>query len=253
MEQRFQGHSAIVTGAGTGIGLEICRQLAKDGASVLLNDLDTHLAEKAANAVNQEFGNCIGLGGNAADTEFIAEMVNTAANTFGKLTIAVANAGITLFGSFLNYSEESFNKVVKTNLGGSFFLAQAAARQMISQGGGGSILFMSSVTGIQAHKDLAAYGMTKAGLQLLAKTLVVELSPHGININAVAPGATATERTLEDPDYVSTWTALTPMGRPGSTQDVAGAVLYLVSEPARHITGQTLVVDGGWSALSPQP
>jgi NAD(P)-dependent dehydrogenase (short-subunit alcohol dehydrogenase family) len=88
---------------------------------------------------------------------------------------------------------------------------------------------------------------------MLAKNLVVEVAAHGINVNTVAPGATLTERTLEDPDYVSTWSRLTPMGRPGTVSDVASAAVFLVSDEARHITGQCLVVDGGWTALSPNP
>jgi NAD(P)-dependent dehydrogenase (short-subunit alcohol dehydrogenase family) len=139
------------------------------------------------------------------------------------------------------------------NLSGTFFLAQAAANQMIRQGSGGSLLFTSSVVGIQAHKGLAAYAMSKAAINMLAKNLVVEVSAHGINVNTIAPGATLTERTLEDPDYVSSWSQLTPMGRPGTVSDVASAALFLVSDEARHITGQCLVVDGGWTSISPNP
>src|SRR5690606_32192672 len=115
------------------------------------------------------------------------------------------NAGITLFGNFLEYSPESFNRVMAVNLGGTFFLAQAAAKEQIRQGRGGSLLFISSVTGHQAHKALAAYGMSKAALEMLAKHLVLELSSHGINVNTVAPGATLTERTAEDGEYAATW------------------------------------------------
>ncbi|MFI5195442.1 MAG: SDR family NAD(P)-dependent oxidoreductase, partial [Chitinophagales bacterium] len=172
---------------------------------------------------------------------------------YGKLDIVIANAGITLFGDFLTYPPESFFRVLQVNLGGSFFLAQSAANQMISQGTGGSLLFMSSVTGHQAHKNLAAYGMTKAALEMLAKNLVVELSPHRINVNAIAPGATLTERTMEDSGYEKTWSAITPMGRPAHSSDIAHAALFLVSEEARHITGQSLVIDGGWTSVSPSP
>src|SRR5206468_2269359 len=108
--------------------------------------------------INKEHDRCIGLTGDASDPMFIQQMVQKAVQHFGRLTLVVANAGITLFGEFLNYPADDFYKVLHTNLGGSFFLAQAAARQMIHQDGGGSILFMSSVTGHQAHKDLAAYG-----------------------------------------------------------------------------------------------
>ena len=112
---------------------------------------------------------------------------------------------------------------------------------------------MSSVTGHQAHASLAAYGMTKAGLEMLARSLVIDLSPYGITINAVAPGATLTERTLNDPMYVPTWSRITPMGRPATVADIANAALFLVAPASRHITGQTLVVDGGWTAVSVPP
>jgi 3-oxoacyl-[acyl-carrier protein] reductase len=95
--------------------------------------------------------------------------------------------------------------------------------------------------------------MSKAALEMLAKSLVVELSEYGINVNAIAPGATATERTLEDENYETTWSRITPMGRPATVEDIASTALFLVSDEARHITGQTIVVDGGWTSVSPSP
>lgn len=250
---KFKGSVAIVTGAGQGIGFEICRQLAAEGASVLLNDVDESLASDAAADICKQGGSCIAMAGDAGDPAFISSMVEKAVQQFGQLTIVIANAGITLFGDFLDYNPESFYKVLHTNLGGSFFLAQSAARQMKKQGNGGSILLMSSVTGHQAHKNLAAYGMTKAALEMLAKNLVIELSTYKITVNAIAPGATVTERTIEDAAYVKTWSNITPMGRPATTEDIAHAALFLVSPQAKHITGQSLVIDGGWTSVSPSP
>ncbi|MCK0133059.1 SDR family oxidoreductase [Arenibacter sp. S6351L] len=249
----FKGKVAIVTGAGQGIGLEICKQLVANGANVLLNDLDATLTKEAVAEVDGNKGNCIGLAGDSSDMQVIQQMVETAVTEFGKLDVVVANAGITLFGEFLTYTPESFFEVMKVNLGGSFFLAQAAANLMKKQGSGGSILFMSSVTGHQAHENLAAYGMSKAALEMLAKNLVIELSPYKINVNTVAPGATLTERTLKDKDYFGTWENITPLGRPASVNDIAQAVLFLVSDNAKHITGQSLVIDGGWTSVSPSP
>jgi len=249
----FQNQVAIVTGAGQGIGLEICRALAMEGAAVILNDREQALAEEGASEIVRSGGRCIACPGDASDVGFINQMVTAAVRNFGRLDIAIANAGITLYGEFLDYKKEDLMKVLDLNIGGSFFLAQAASIQMKEQKSGGRILFMSSVTGHQAHKNLAAYGMSKAALEMLAKTLVLELSPYSITVNAIAPGATATERTLLDKDYEHTWARITPMGKPATTKDIAHAALFLVSPGAGHITGQSLVIDGGWTSVSPSP
>ncbi len=251
---QFANKVAIVTGAGQGIGYEICRELAREGASVILNDIDASLAESAVKKIIENtHGICMAFTGDSSDTVFIQKMVDKAVHEFGKLDLVVANAGITLYGDFFTYLPESFSRVMQVNLGGTFFLAQAAANQMKKQTTGGSILFTSSVTGHQAHKDLAAYGMSKAALEMLAKNLVLELSPYKININTIAPGATQTERTLDDPDYVNVWSRITPMGRPATVTDIAGTALFLLSDKAKHITGQTIIVDGGWTCISPSP
>jgi len=252
IKQRFSGKTAIITGAGQGIGFEIARQLSSEGATVLLNDIDETLATRAAAKIG-EGGRCLACPGDSGDLAFIDGMVKQAVVETGTLDIVIANAGITLFGDFLQYTQEAFHQVMSVNLAGTFFLAQAAAKELIRQGRGGSMLFTSSVTGHRAHKELAAYGMSKAALEMLAKHLVLELSPYGINVNAVAPGATMTERTAEDTEYAATWSSITPMGRAATPQDIASAALFLVSDAARHITGQTVVVDGGWTTVSPSP
>jgi len=250
----FTSKVAIVTGAGQGIGYQVCLQLAGQGAKVLLNDMDKTLAVSAADRIKKETkGDCIPFAGDSSDIDFIHSMVKEAVSRFGHLDIVIANAGITLFGDFFTYKPESFTRVMQVNLAGTFFLAQAAANQMKQQEGGGSLLFTSSVTGHQAHKDLAAYGMSKAALEMLAKNLVIELSRFKINVNSIAPGATITERTSNDPAYRDTWSKLTPMGRPAEVSDIANTALFLVSEQAKHITGQTIIVDGGWTCISPSP
>jgi glucose 1-dehydrogenase len=252
-EKKFSGQVAIVTGAGQGIGFEIARQLSAAGAFVLLNDIDENLAEIASAQIRKDKDSCEAVPGDSSDIDFIHQVVATAIGRYGKIDLVVANAGITLFGDFLEYTQEAFFQVMKVNLGGSFFLAQTAAKEMIKQGQGGRILFTSSVTGHQAHKDLAAYGMTKAALEMLAKHLVLELAPYRITVNAIAPGATITERTLHDKNYERTWSEITPIGRPATTADIAHAALFLLSPEAAHITGQSLVIDGGWTSVSPSP
>ncbi len=250
MEINLYNKTAIITGAGQGIGLRIAEMLHASGANIILNDVDDALCKEAS----AKLGNrCLAMTGDSSDPALIEKMVNKAVEAYGQLNIAIANAGITLFGAFSSYPVADFDRVMDVNLKGTFYLAQLASNQMIKQRSGGSMLFTSSVTGHQAHKNLAAYSMTKAGIEMLAKNLVSEIAEHGINVNCIAPGATLTERTLQDPDYTATWTILTPMKRPGTVDDVASAAVFLVSEQARHITGQSLVIDGGWSAMSPSP
>jgi len=245
---------ALITGAGQGIGLAIARKLMEEGSHVLLNDREKSLTEEAVATLSRlGKGSVIGCSGDAADPEVIEEMLDLAVKNHGTIDQLVCNAGITLFGNFLDYGREDFMEVARVNQAGTFFLTQAVARLMKSQEKGGAILFTSSVTAHQSHENLAAYAMSKAAIEMLAKNLVLELAPLGIRINTIAPGATLTERTTSDPDYAATWSKLTPLARPAFPEDIAAAAAFLLSDAACHITGQTLIIDGGWTAISPSP
>jgi len=251
----FHSKVAIVTGSGQGIGLEIALQLVRAGASIVLNDIDAERAQQAEQEIQSLGGKCVSLVGDAGEIKIIKSMVAKAIEAFGRLDFAIANAGITTFGHFLDYSQAEFESLLRLNLQGSFFLAQEAAKNMIQNQIKGRLIFMSSVTGFTFHPDLTAYGMSKAALAFLAKTLGVDLAKHQITVNAIAPGATQTQRTadLVDGNYVETWEKITPNGRCASPEDIAHAALFLLTEEAHHITGQTLIIDGGWTSLSPSP
>lgn len=254
--QQYTGKTAIVTGGANGIGYAIAKQLVAEGANVVLNDVDCNAAKAAVAKLNEsEGGKAYAYPGNAGDVGFIRDMVRFAASIKdSKLEMVVANAGLTEFGGFFEFTPESFEKVVNLNLRGTFFLAQAAAAQMKDQGSQGNIVLIGSNVGARAYMDLAAYGMSKAGISMLAKQLTLPLGPLGISINCVAPGATLTERTQqEEPDYAGVWSVLNPNGRVGKPEDVSATVSFLLSPASRHITGQTLFVDGGWTAYGPSP
>ena len=252
----YENKNIFVTGAGVGIGFALCRAFAVEGAIVGLNDMDSDLAQQSADKINQEVGKDVvyAYPFDVADISTLQLEIKRFSQQVGGLDVMVANAGITNYGSFLEYTPEAFARITQVNLHGSYFTAQAAARIMIEQQNPGRILLMSSVTGDQAFLNLGAYGITKAGICMMAKSLGLELGQYGITVNAISPGATLTERTLaDDPQFEANWASVTPTGRSGYVEDVTATALFLASPAARHITGQTLQVDGGWTLHSPLP
>ncbi|HZS79618.1 MAG TPA: SDR family oxidoreductase [Ktedonobacteraceae bacterium] len=250
----FTGKAVLVTGAGAGIGYALCQAFANAGAIVALNDIDPALCQKAAQQINESLGadQVHPYPGDVANVEAVRSMFSNFTNTAGRLDIAIANAGVTHYGAFLTYTQEDFDRLMGVNLRGSFFTAQTAAHIMIERQIPGRILLMSSVTGVQAYPNLGCYGITKAGIRMMAKTIALEVARYGITANAICPGATLTERTLhDDPHYEENWSHMTPTGRVGYVEDIVAAAFYLASPEARQVTGQTLIVDGGWTLQSP--
>ena len=250
----FTNKVAIVTGAGKGIGFEIVKQLVNSGAKVILNDIDEILADQAAKLIDPSDLKCRPVAGDSSSLIIMDQMIAKAVEHYGKLDFVVCNSGITIFEDFLKFRVNAFERLLEVNLKGTFFLAQKAAEQFINQRSIGKILLMSSVTGHSAHPHLSAYGMTKAAIEMLAKNLAIELAPYSITVNAIAPGATLTERNVEeDPAYKEKWEKLIPTGRVGMPSDIANTALFLLSEESDHINGQSIIVDGGWSTTSPPP
>lgn len=256
MSESLAGQVALVTGAGAGIGYAIAEALAAAGARVALNDVDPGLAAAAAATINAAAGAELAAPypGDIAEVAGVRAMVERIGAELGGPSICVANAGITRFAAFLDAEPEAFDRLMAVNLRGTYFTAQAAAQAMVARRAPGRIVLLASVTGLRAVTGLSAYGVTKAGIMGMARSLALELGPHRITVNAVAPGATVTERTRsETPNYAEDWARVTPTGRAGAGADIAAAVRFLVSPGAAQLSGQTLVVDGGWSLAGPLP
>lgn len=243
----FSNKSVLVTGAAQGIGYEICRQFALEGARVLLNDYDADLASTACDRLNQALGAPLVEAGvcDISDLAALQKMIKDFSQKTKGLDILIANAGITNYGPFLEYEEAMFDRLMQVNLKGTYFSAKYAAQSMIDCKISGRIVLMGSVTGLLAHQHLSAYGMTKAGIHMLAKSLALELGPHQICVNAIVPGATLTERTQAYPNYEANWQTLIPNQRVARTEDIARTALFLASPHARHINGVSIPIDGG--------
>lgn len=246
-ERGLAGRAALVTGAGAGIGLAIARRLAEAGAGVAL--LDLRGAAEAAALIAAEGGRAIAIAGDVSRDADAAGAVARAREEFGRLDILVNNAGIASLRPFLETTPEEFRRTLDVNVTGAFLLSQAAARIMMAQGGG-RIVNIASISGQRAGAGRTAYGTSKAALIQLTRQMALELAAHAITVNAVAPGPVETEmaKLMHDRKTREGYLRMVPLGRYGTPEEIAEAVLFLASDRAGYITGHVLDVDGGFMA-----
>jgi NAD(P)-dependent dehydrogenase (short-subunit alcohol dehydrogenase family) len=249
MRSRFIDQTALVTGAGRGIGRAIVDGLAEEGARLALFDLQGSCVTTAAKEFQARNVEAIGLEGDVSVAVDVARAVGEVVARFGRIDVLVNNAGIAPLRPFLDTDAELYDRVMAVNARGSFLMALEVARVMVAQGGG-SIVQIASTCAFTAgaSRNLSAYNMSKAAVRQMVASLASELAEHGIRINAVAPGTidTAMTRACLDEDTSLAMKRRIPLKTFGQPRDIAGACLFLCSDEARYITGQTLVVDGGW-------
>jgi NAD(P)-dependent dehydrogenase (short-subunit alcohol dehydrogenase family) len=239
------GKVALVTGAGRGIGFRIGRRLHTEGASVVFNDLA--VSEKVERYVesNSGQGRAIFHQADVSQLKQVEQMVDRIMEEFGRFDILVNNAGVDPTTPFLQVSEDMWNQVISTNLKGTFFCAQKAAEKMC-KARQGRIVNISSVHSLATMPGFSAYSASKGAINALTRELALELAPHGITVNAVAPGAIEVERFVSNPLYDRDALAgEIPSGRVGKPEDISGMVAFLCSDDAEWLTGQVISVDGG--------
>lgn len=246
---RLQGKTAVVTGAGTGIGQAIALAFAQEGAAVVVDYVgDASVSKDTISRIDALGGKSLGIDADIAIPDQVNALIHKTVTAFGKLDIFVNNAGIEKKFAFVDYPLEEWQTIMAVNLTGPFLCSQAAAKQMIAQGGGGRIINISSI-----HEDLpmptnAPYCASKGGLRMLMRTIAVELAPHQITVNNIGPGAiyTPIDKDVEsDAKLNDRILAEIPMGRWGKPEEVAQLAVYLASNDAAYITGSTHFIDGG--------
>jgi 3-oxoacyl-[acyl-carrier protein] reductase len=246
--QDVRGKVALVSGVGGNIGLASAHRLAELGASIVVSDVDQAVAERAAAEVGGR-----ALSADIRQAGACRDLVQDVVDGLGRLDILVNTAGQSSFGSVLEMTEEAWRREIDTNLTGSFLIAQAAARVMVAAGRGGRIILFGSTAAESARAGGASHCASKAGVQMLAKVMALELAPHAITVNAVAPGLVPHPGQASDGTYREAFKRMVPLGRLGRPEDVAGAVAYLASDAAAWVTGEVLHIDGGFLAGRPLP
>lgn len=242
---KLNGRVAIITGAGSGIGKATALLFAKEGAKVVVADMNEHGAFETAREIVGTGGNAFFFALDVTNREQIKQMVEEVLNAYGRVDILINNAGITQDAQIMKMTEEQWDKVIDVNLKGAFNCTQAVVEAMVKQGSG-VILSTSSVVGIHGNFGQANYAASKAGLIGMTKTLAKELGKKGIRVNAIAPGFIATPMTAAVPEKVlEVMKEKTPLRKIGEPDDIAQAFLYLASDEAKFVTGTVLSVDGG--------
>jgi len=243
---KLDGKTAIVTGASRGIGAEIAKYLAKEGARVAVNYSGSQSkAEEVVKAIETAGGEAFAIQASVGDSASVTEMIAATMERFGTIDILVNNAGITRDNLLMRMKESEWDDVINTNLKGVFLCTKAVTRQMMKQRAG-RIINIASIVGVSGNAGQANYVAAKAGVIGLTKTTAKELASRNINVNAIAPGFITTEMTEELPEEVkSHMLTQIPLAKLGNPEDVAKAVVFLASDDSNYITGQTLHVDGG--------
>jgi NAD(P)-dependent dehydrogenase (short-subunit alcohol dehydrogenase family) len=244
----FTGHTVLVTGAAAGIGFGIAEAFHQAGARVALGDINDGALDKAAGRLARSprvFTQHVDV----RDAGSVASLVRATETALGPVTVAVANAGIYPNCPVVEMTVEEWDRVMETNVRGVFLTCQAAARGMVARGAGGKIITLASGAAASGRKGAAHYCASKAGVVMFTKVLAMELGPHHVNVNCIAPGLVTVDRdvTQVSEEYVKTLVGNIPWGRAGTPADIARAALFLASADADFITGEVLSVDGGSS------
>jgi NAD(P)-dependent dehydrogenase (short-subunit alcohol dehydrogenase family) len=246
---RLEGKVALVTGAAQGIGLACAKAFAAEGARVVLADVNEERGREAATGLGAAFVRC-----DVSRKAEVSAAVEKAVREYGRLDVLVANAGIVHAADFLDLEEADFDRVLSVNLKGIFLAGQAAARQMVKQGGGGAIVNMSSVNAVMAIPNQVPYVVSKGGINQLTKVMALSLAKHRIRVNGIGPGTILTElaRTavLGNAEAERRILSRTPLGRMGEPEEIASVAVFLASDDASYLTGQTIYPDGGRLALN---
>lgn len=247
------GQVAVVTGGAKGIGYACCLALGKAGASVLVADVDGKGVDAAVQRLVQEGIRASGAECDVSDASRVNGMIQAATSDLGGVDILVANAGIVKAAPFLEMTEADFDAVISVNLKGVFLSCQAAAKQMVAQGRGGSIICMSSVNAVMAIPTIAGYNAAKGGVNNLMRCMSLALAPHNIRVNAIAPGSIDTEvlaSVVSNEEALAHVLTRTPLGRVGRPEEIGSVAAFLASDAASYITGEVITVDGGRQALN---